>query len=196
MLLYFAPTALSRIFYGEDYQGLSPFYKALTKGCHYPGSLECPGSQTQAQLIFVSHIVSLGLDLWVRAPPFTCVALTVNHFKPSLALEEALIPLGEVKQSKVIVGNWAPLQSKPRFMSLLGYGMYRVLRPVWPSQTSDTSARITNQHIRFLWNPSWLTHLLCVVFSVVWLLESLNKVSFHLVFLFQVVDSQELKVEA
>lgn len=37
-----------------------------------------------AQLISVSQIVSLGLGLWVRTPPFTCMALAVNHSKPWL----------------------------------------------------------------------------------------------------------------
>lgn len=74
--------------------------------------------------------------------------------------------------------------------------MYGVLRLVWPSQTSDTSARVSVQHLRFLWNPSWLTHVLCVVLSVVWLLENLHKVSFPQVLQLQVVHLWELKVEA
>lgn len=118
----FCTYCIVRLFYGEDQHGLSQFYKALIKGCHYPGSPAYPGSQTQAQLLSVV-IVSLGLGPWVRAPRFTCTALTVNHSKPSLAPEEVLIPLGEVTQSKVIVGSRAPFQSKPRFMSLLGYGV-------------------------------------------------------------------------
>jgi len=93
--------------------------------------------------LFLSHVVSLRLHLWLRAPPVTCMALTVTRSEPNLAPEEALIPLGEVKKSKVIAGNRAPFQSTPTVVSLLGYGMYRVLRPVWPSRTSDTSAGIT-----------------------------------------------------
>lgn len=36
-------------------------------------------TQTQAQLISGSHAAPLGLGLGVRAPPFTCMALTGNQ---------------------------------------------------------------------------------------------------------------------
>lgn len=77
--------------------------------------------QTQAHLISGSHAAPLGLSLGIGAPPFTCIALTGNHSRQSLAAEEVLTPLGTVKQSEVIAGNWAPFQSKPRFRSVLGY---------------------------------------------------------------------------
>lgn len=74
--------------------------------------------------------------------------------------------------------------------------MYGVLRLVWPSQNSDTSAWVSVQHLRFLWNPSWLTLELCVVLSVVVATGKLAKVSFPQVLQLQVVSSWELKVEA
>lgn len=87
-------------------------------------SLEYPGSQTQAQLISVSHIVSLRLGFWVSMQVTSVYLHGPNGEslfpKANLPLKEDLMPLGEVKQSEAIVGHRAPFQSNPVFESAGG----------------------------------------------------------------------------